>query len=118
MTLRTFLDGGRRQSLRAVRQRGRSRQARAEQRLAQSDERVERQLVVPPSRNSLHFAGCPGLGVGVVCFSHPPNMRPISARGSERATYFLLSRSFTSQAIWRKNLRRYTLPVARNRSGA
>ena len=36
--------------------------------------------------------------------THPPSIRPMSSSGSESAVYFLVSMSFTSHAIRRKNL--------------
>ena len=65
-------------------------------------------------RNPLHFFTARDSPGGIVTWRiQPPSIRPISARGSERAIYFLLSSAFSSQATWRKNFSKSSLLPAR-----
>lgn len=65
-------------------------------------------------RNSLHSP--PFLGKSGVSFStfliHPPSILPISLSGSESRVYFLLSSTFSSHAICKKNFNRSSFPLA------
>ncbi|TSC78180.1 MAG: hypothetical protein G01um101433_376 [Parcubacteria group bacterium Gr01-1014_33] len=70
-------------------------------------------------RYSLHsplFFGKGGASFSTF-FIHPPSILPISCKGSERAAYFLLSSSFNSHAIWRKNLSKSNLPLVLRSTG-
>jgi len=93
----------------------RRQQADRQLQLRQSEEQVESELLV---RSVPQLSSFPNLyGFGFVCTDstcriQPPSIRPISASGSESATYFLLSNAFSSRATCKKNLSPSSLVVA------
>jgi len=65
-------------------------------------------------RESLRSPPAPVAGGVSFCTlrSQPPSILPMSCRGSDSATYFLLSKSFTSHATCRKNFSKSIFPAA------
>lgn len=53
----------------------------------------------------------------ITCFIQPPNILPISLKGSDMLIYFLLSKNLISQDIFRKNFSRSNLLKAFCKNG-